>query len=235
MRILALETTERIGSVAAFDGDNVLICNDLSRDVQGAQSLAPGIRDLLDQVGWLPADVELVAVTQGPGSFTGLRIGLTTAKVFAYATGAALLGVDTLHVIATQTPDDVDDLAVAIDAQRGDLVVQRFRRNDRQQIVPIDTAALVSVDIWLEGLLPGMHITGPVLRKLTDRIPAGVEMVPSEYWPPKAATVARLAAQRYVAGERDDIWTLLPHYSRRSAAEEKWEARQQHEADRADC
>ena len=122
MRILALETTERIGSVAASDGDNLLLCNDLNRDERGAQSLAPGIRDLLDQVGWGPADVELVAVTQGPGSFTGLRIGLTTAKVFAYATGAALLGIDTLRVIAARTPDNVDDLAVAIDAQRGDLV-----------------------------------------------------------------------------------------------------------------
>src|SRR5687768_6416743 len=111
LRILALETSGRSGSVAALIGQvvpvrtRVIGQQALDDHQRNAQSLAPAIRSLLDVAGWRPADVQLVAVTAGPGSFTGLRVGVTTAKVFAYATSAAVLGVDTLEVIAQQAPD----------------------------------------------------------------------------------------------------------------------------------
>ena len=73
---------------------------------------------LLKQVGWRPDDVQLVAVSVGPGSFTGLRVGVTAAKVFAYAVGAEVLGVDTLEAIAAASPDDVAEVSAVIDAQR---------------------------------------------------------------------------------------------------------------------
>ena len=100
MRILALETTDKTGSVAAIDDDNLLAELMLDHTQRSAQSLAPAMQRLLKQVGWLPADVQLVAVSVGPGSFTGLRVGVTTAKVFAYAVGAEVLGIDTLEAIA---------------------------------------------------------------------------------------------------------------------------------------
>ena len=224
MRILALETTELIGGVAAMDGRNLLADLELSRQQRTAQSLAPGVRSLLGQVRWQPSDVELVAVTVGPGSFTGLRIGVTTAKVFAYAAGADILGIDTLETIAAGAPERIQAVTAIVDAQRGEAVVRSFVRDEGGWFRPISAAELVEVDVWLERLPSGTTISGPILRKLADRVPQWVTVLDRPYWPPKAATVARLAARDYEAGRRDDAFALAPHYSRRSAAEEKWAA-----------
>ena len=69
-----------------------------------AQALVPAIRSQFDAAGWKPTDVQLIAVTQGPGSFTGLRVGITTAKTFAYAVSAQVIGVNTLLALAEQAP-----------------------------------------------------------------------------------------------------------------------------------
>jgi len=221
MKILALETTEMTGSVAAMLDDNMLAELELSRRQRSAQSLAPGMRDILDQVGWRADEVDLVAVTIGPGSFTGLRVGVTAAKMFAYATGADILGVGALESIALAAPRDVDNLSVAVDAQRGQVVAGTFRRGRDGWFEAIGEALLIDVDDWLGSLSPTAVITGPVLRKLADRVPQHVAVVDPRYWRPKASSVARLARRDYASGRRDDLWTLVPRYSRRSAAEEK--------------
>ena len=225
MRILALETTERVGSVAAWRDGNLLLQNDLDPNQQSARSLAPILRDLLGQVGWRPGDVGLVAVSQGPGSFTGLRVGVSTAKTFAYAVGAEVLGVDTLQTIAAAAPDDLSRLAVAVDAQRGEVVAQRFERGDDGLPKPVDSPHLLPIDAWLAGLPPGCNVSGPVLRKLAGRLPAHIVPLESSYWRPTAANVARLAARDYAAGRHDDLWSFVPRYCRPSAAEEKWAKR----------
>ena len=88
---------------------NLLAELSLDHTQRSAQSLAPAIEALLTQVGWLPRDVQLVAVSVGPGSFTGLRVGVTTAKVFAYAVGAEVLGIDTLEAHRRRSPGRVCD------------------------------------------------------------------------------------------------------------------------------
>ncbi|HBO44409.1 MAG TPA: tRNA (adenosine(37)-N6)-threonylcarbamoyltransferase complex dimerization subunit type 1 TsaB, partial [Planctomycetaceae bacterium] len=88
MRVLAIETTERVGTVALSEGDRLVVQRSLDAGQRSAQSLAPAVVQTLADAGWKPEDVELVAVTVGPGSFTGLRVGVTTAKTFAYGVGA---------------------------------------------------------------------------------------------------------------------------------------------------
>ena len=225
MKILALETTEATGSVAAAIDDNVLLELKLDAAQRSAQSLAPAMRALLEQVRWRPGDVGLVAVTVGPGSFTGLRVGVTAAKVFAYAVGAGVLGLDTLQVIANGLPAGIDAVSVAVDAQRGDVVAGPFRRGPDGHFEPAEPQRLVSIDAWLENVPPGSVVAGPILEKLISRLPQGVRPLDPKYWHPTAGNVARLAARRHAAGHRDDIWALLPRYSRPSAAEEKWDER----------
>lgn len=223
MRILALETTEKTGSVAAADNTNLLAELDLGLTQRSAQSLAPAMLALLKQVGWLPSDVQLVAVSVGPGSFTGLRVGVTTAKVFAYAVGAEVLGIDTLETIAAASPDDVGEVSAVIDAQRGQLAERRFARHGDGRFEPVGPQRLVDVEAWLKELPPGLAVSGPVLSKLADRLPSHVRTLDPRCWPPRASVVARLAARDYALGRRDDLWQLAPRYCRRSAAEEKEE------------
>ena len=221
-RILSLETSELTGSVAAAADGNVLAELQLDPQQRSAQSLAPAIRSLLTQVGWQPREIDLLAVTVGPGSFTGLRVGVATAKVLAYCAGAEVLGIGTLEAIAAAAPEDVPAVGVAVDAQRGDVVAQRFRRESPPWLMPASDPALVPLDQWLAALPPGFVVSGPVLKKWTGPLPAGVTMLDRAFWHPTAANVARLAYRDYLAGRRDDLWNLLPVYSRPSAAEEKW-------------
>jgi tRNA threonylcarbamoyladenosine biosynthesis protein TsaB len=241
VKILALETTDLTGSVAASDGPNVLLELELNPQKRSAQSLAPAIQSLFQQVGWQPADVNLVAVTVGPGSFTGLRVGVTTAKTLAYAVGAEILGMDTLETIAANiechagtssssanyheiaTKKDFSRLEVVLDAQRGEIVAGSYSRSDDGWFHPTGPQRLLPIDSWLAELRPGIAVAGPILKKLQSSIPPGIMVLEEHFWHPRAAQVARLAARDYAAGRRDDLWKLLPRYSRRSAAEEKLE------------
>jgi tRNA threonylcarbamoyladenosine biosynthesis protein TsaB len=226
-RILALETSELSGSVAAAADGKVLAELQLDPQQRSAQSLAPAIHSLLGQVAWHPAEIQLLAVTTGPGSFTGLRVGVATAKVLAYAIGAEILGIGTLEAIAAAAPDEVAALSVAVDAQRGDVVAQQFLRRASGWLEAVGSAALMPLEEWLSRLPPGFAVSGPALRKWADPRPASgyparVTLLDRMFWHPTAASVARLAYRDYLAGHRDDLWNLLPHYSRPSAAEEKW-------------
>jgi tRNA threonylcarbamoyladenosine biosynthesis protein TsaB len=220
---LALETTELAGGVAAAIDGKALQCIRLDPRQRSAQSLAPAVKAVLEKTQWRPADVQLVAVTRGPGSFTGLRVGVATAKIFAYAVGAEVLGVDTLEVIAAAAPAEVEAVSAAVDAQRGDVVAATFRRNREGRLEPAGPARLTPIDDWLSALPPGMIVTGPVLKKLAGPLPPGIENLDPALWAPTAENVARVAFQHYQAGRRDDLWQLVPIYSRRSAAEEKAE------------
>ncbi len=227
MRILAIDTSELVGSVAALSDGNVLAENKLPHDQGSAQSLAPAIARLLDTVAWKAAEVQAVAVTDGPGSFTGLRVGVTTAKVFAYSVKAEVLAIDTLEAIAAACPAEVDRVAVAMDAQRGQVVAVSFQRGSDGWFSPEGPWQLADFDAWLAGLPDGIAVTGPVLHRASQELPAHLRVLPSQYWSPTASAVGRLAARRIARGERDDLWTVSPRYSRRSAAEEKWERTQQ--------
>jgi tRNA threonylcarbamoyladenosine biosynthesis protein TsaB len=221
-RILALETSELTGSVAAAADGKLLAELQLDPQQRSAQSLAPAVQSLLQLVGWQPREIDLLAVTIGPGSFTGLRVGVATAKVFAYAAGAEILGISTLEAIAAAAPADISTLSTVVDAQRGEVVAQQYRRSDANWLEPVGNPALVPLEAWLLGLPPGSAVAGPVLKKWTDPLPPGVTLLDKAFWHPTAGNVARLAHRDYLAGRRDDLWNLLPVYSRPSAAEEKW-------------
>jgi len=224
-RILAIETSGRFGSVATLAGDldgvKSLGQIALPETQRTAQSLAPTIQELLISTDWSPRKVSLVAVAVGPGSFTGLRIGVTTAKAFAYAIGAEVVGVDTLEAIATQTPEAESPLWTIIDAQRQELFAAKFETTGGNELRRVGETMILSQSAWLEGLQPGDRVTGPALKKLLGRLPAEVAVSREDLWQPMAHAVGEVAWRRYRAGERDDIWKLAPVYLRPSAAEEK--------------
>ncbi|MFI4874343.1 MAG: tRNA (adenosine(37)-N6)-threonylcarbamoyltransferase complex dimerization subunit type 1 TsaB, partial [Blastopirellula sp. JB062] len=107
MKLLALETSLRQSSFALLEGDQLLRQVDIDPQRRTAAALTPALDEAFDQVGWKPPQIELIAVSHGPGSFTGLRIGVATAKALSYVSGAQVLGIDTLRVIAAQSPEDI--------------------------------------------------------------------------------------------------------------------------------
>jgi tRNA threonylcarbamoyladenosine biosynthesis protein TsaB len=224
-RILAIESSGRHGSVALLNGDDdtcLLVSHYAeSGGERTAQSLAPSIKQLLSEANWTPTTVDLVAVAIGPGSFTGLRIGVTTAKAFAYACGAEVVGVNTLQVIATQSPKSSAPLCVVSDAQRQELFAAKYTIDGTGALQSIRDTCILSQDAWVATLRSGDRATGPALVRLQSRLPTDVEVVSKVLWRPTAESVGRLAWLAYRSGQRDDVWKLTPQYYRTSAAEEK--------------
>ena len=97
LRLLALETSGQAGSVAALVGDKLMAERPLDHRQRSAQSLAPAVRDLLDALAWRLADIRALAVTIGPGSFTGLRIGAASVKGILTANPGELVLIDSLE------------------------------------------------------------------------------------------------------------------------------------------
>jgi tRNA threonylcarbamoyladenosine biosynthesis protein TsaB len=228
MRILAIETSGRVGSVAALTGDagNAQVLREivLSEDQRTAQRLVPAMQELLSDVGWSPQDVQLVAVAVGPGSFTGLRIGVTTTKTFAYAVGAEVVGANTLVVLAAQAAARsraVMPLWAIMDAQRRELFVARFDGSSVDDVATNCDVAILPQDTWLAKLQPGDQVIGPGLKQLNSQLPDGVVAVDETLWQPKAGSVGQIAWRASAKGHRDDLWKLAPQYYRMSAAEEK--------------
>jgi tRNA threonylcarbamoyladenosine biosynthesis protein TsaB len=223
--MIAIETSGRHGSVAALRGEatGALCVRHTLLPTRGrtAQWLAPALRGVLSDVDWRPRSIELVAVAKGPGSFTGLRLGVTTAKILAYAARAAIIGVDTLDVLAAQAPPGEGPLWAIFDAQRSELFAALFENVDAAGSRRISDTKIIGQDKWLARLTAGDRVTGPALGRLSHRLSGSVVALPQELWQPTAEAVGRVAWRAYQAGQRDDVWKLLPDYYRPSAAEEK--------------
>ena len=236
MKILALETTERFGSVALLksrgrseaQSPDILAEITLPKDRRSSQTLHPALHTLFETTQTAPSEIELVAVVAGPGSFTGLRVGVTAAKVFAYTIGAKIIALDTFETVTVATGDAVPDsqgsaISVGVDAQRGEVVAAVLRQTEAGHVEMLREPKLMTVADWWKhaDLHANILFTGPALERWHGKAPPHLVLAEESYWFPKASVAGKLVAQQFSSGYFDDLWSLLPIYSRLSAAEEK--------------
>src|SRR5262249_4022349 len=124
-RWLVLETSGKVGQVALAVDQIIRARCRLEVARRHARDLAPAVSELLAEQGWNPRDLTGVIVSRGPGSYTGLRVGIMSAKTMAYATGCVLVGVETFEAIASQAPEAVTSLEVIADAQQDKVYIQQ--------------------------------------------------------------------------------------------------------------
>jgi tRNA threonylcarbamoyladenosine biosynthesis protein TsaB len=219
-RLLLLETSHQPGLVAVAEGGRLLDVRRLDEARRHARDLAPAVHELLVGQGWQPGDVQAVVVGRGPGSYTGLRVGAMSAKAFAYATGAALLGIETFAVILAQASPDLPRLAVLADAQQDKVYIQEF-----EHARPASPLRILPFEAWLQAAPTPLWLTGPGLRKWGSHHAPGVTPLDPSLWDPRPESLLQLGLARFQRGERDDVWTLEPIDLRPSAAEEQWKKR----------
>jgi tRNA threonylcarbamoyladenosine biosynthesis protein TsaB len=232
MLILGIETSGRAGEIALMRDETCLAERTLQQaGRRHAQTLAAEVQDLLQEFNVQPADCEAVAVSIGPGSFTGLRVGVVFAKTWAYATGCQLAAVDTFLAIAANSPADVAELAVIADAQRGDLFVGRYHRGRDDAWTCTDGVRICNAAQWMSKLQSDEIVSGPGVDKYEDQLRQVCRVLDPSARHPRAVMIARLGMQRIETGPRDAPWRLEPFYLRKSAAEEKWEGTRSQSAD----
>jgi tRNA threonylcarbamoyladenosine biosynthesis protein TsaB len=217
-RLLILETSQRVAKVALALGDAIVGEQTLDEQRRHARDLTPAVQTLLQSQGWKARDLNGVIVSRGPGSYTGLRVGVMSAKMLAYATGCTLLAIDTFAAIALQASETgaVRNVDVIADAQQGKVYAQRFGAHPEPLLI-------VPLEMWLESALAwNVVATGPGLETFAAKLPAALKKAPEIAWYPQSASLLRLALERMSRGERDDSFAVEPLYLRASSAETKW-------------
>lgn len=223
-RVLAIETSGRPGSIAVLRDDGPLVERPLPNIGRGhAKSLVAEMSALLraEGLGW--SDLDGVAASVGPGSFTGLRVGVVAAKTVAWATGCRLVAVDTFDAIAAAVPADHARFTVIDDAQRGEVFLGRYLRDDDGRPRAEGPITVRPVDEWLSDLSLDDVLTGPGVTRFADRLGDRARLIEESRRVPSAGYVAAIGAALLEAGTIVDPVALVPRYLRRSSAEERWD------------
>lgn len=241
MQILALETSNQPGSIALaqFSGspDNRIVMSDeleLENGAKTSSTLVPAIKHLLSRNQCRLDQTDLIVVSEGPGSFTGLRIGITTAKTLSYALGSEVAGINTLELLAWiycfQNSNQIEQIACQtiipiINAQRKELFFQYYRVSEKQpkQVISTNKPAIVSQDD-LGKLICAESIVVAAESKLINSIHLAEGSIGQVQY--SAIALAQMAnAKRSQLGnsmdKRKTAFELNPRYYRKSAAEEK--------------
>lgn len=214
---LILETSGRGGRVGLAVGEAVVRTVDLDPARRHNRDLAPSLSGMIEAEGIAAKSLHGVMVSLGPGSFTGLRVGVMSAKALAYATGCRLVAVPTFAAIAEQTPADVAEVDVIADGLQGLVFAQRFRRA-ADGWESASELAIEPVATWAAQLPAGAWVTGPGLDVHDAAIPFTANRLADRVL--RVESVFRVGLNLQPL-ERDELLRLEPLYLRLSSAEEK--------------
>ena len=223
MKLLAVESATLSGGVALLDGDRLLGEITLNIAITHSERLMSAVDRLLADCGLGPADLDGLAVSVGPGSFTGLRVGLATVKALAMALDLPVAPVPTLDALASRLPFADAPVCPILDARKGEVYLSLYRWRggrmarewDYLALAPEGAAARLELPVILLG--DGVEACRPWL----GRLGAGAQVAPAVQRLPSAAAVAGLGLAVLAAGGGVSAEALAPLYLRPSEAELK--------------
>ena len=225
--ILAIETSGLAGSVALGDMTCQRVSRSLSGDRRHTSELLPVMRDVLAEAGMRLADVGVFAFSVGPGSFTGLRVAATVARMVQFTVGCPVVAVPTLEVIAHNAPAEATPRILALlDARRGQLYAALFERNAAGDLHEVRSAGVYEPAPLLADIPSPFCIIGPGIEPHHAACAAsGGRILDPATWTPHAEGVL-CVARRYIAAERFCApEEIRPCYLRPPECEEVYEQR----------
>ena len=235
MKILALESSATAASVALCEDEALIAQSFRDTGLTHSQTLLPMTEELLAHCGLTVADLDLIAVAAGPGSFTGLRIGVATAKGLAWAAQLPCAGCSTLEAMAWNLAGLDGELCAAMDARRHQVYNARFRAENGTITRLTDDRAIALEDLIeeLRGTKTTQIVLGDGARLCWEALTAAG--IPARLAPPNlrqqtAWGVARLGLELAKAGRTVPPEELVPVYHRLSQAERERLAREKAKA-----
>ncbi len=230
--VLAIETSGRKGSAAVGTGDQILAKRILSGHLRHGSELLTCCSDLLKSIGGRPSDITNVCISAGPGSFTGIRIAVTIAKIMNFACDARIISLSTMDILAENVaqyqppaegslPDrnkpEIESIATILDAKRGQFYIALFeRRHGRWRKFVND--CLMTSSQFVQRFAAGdktISLLGEGLVYYADQFAGDrIELLDESCWYPRAENVYKLGTEKAKQGNFADPLTLTPHYLR---------------------
>ena len=231
MKILGIDTSSMAASVAVIE-DNKLICEyTINTKKTHSQKLMPMIENMLGLSDLNVREIDAIAVCEGPGSFTGLRIGMATAKAIAHVNDIPVIGVNSLEALAANMNLCDKKICSILDAQRNQVYTGRYQY-EGTKLVEIKEIGIQQIDELLEELAQSGEqwiLVGEAVYKYEDKIREieNIEIPAASNNVTKAGSLCSVAKVKFDEGK--DIfncYTVNPLYIRKSQAEEQYEEKQ---------
>ena len=220
MIVLALDTTTKNGSIAVVHDEVVRVERTGDPEVTYGQRLPAELTNVLEQAGVGIDDIDLFAVAAGPGSFTGLRVGIATVQGLAMAQGKRVVAVSALEALARAGTNAEHTIAAWMDAQRGEVFAALYAPDGRDLLIPpVSAPPRAVLDTWAASAHAGptMFIGDGAIRHrefLWQEIGSQVRVIAP---PPLAGLIGQIAVED--PGRADLPHAIVPIYVRKSDAE----------------
>ena len=228
MKILGIDTSSMAASVAVIE-DNKLICEyTINTKKTHSQKLMPMIENMLGLSDLNVREIDAIAVCEGPGSFTGLRIGMATAKAIAHVNDIPVIGVNSLEALAANMNLCDKKICSILDAQRNQVYTGRYQY-EGTKLVEIKEIGIQQIDELLEELAQSGEqwiLVGEAVYKYEDKIReiSNIEIPAASNNVTKAGSLCSVAKVKFDEGKDIfDCYTVNPLYIRKSQAEEQYE------------
>lgn len=226
MFVLAIDTSSKICNVAILSEQEIIAESSIVNNFTHSKWLIPEIEHLLIRSNIDKKNIDVIATCIGPGSFTGLRIGITTAKMLAFAWQTKLIGIKTCAVLSAALPVEDIYCSPLIDAQKDTVYQSVYFWQDGKLKEYSSTKVIVlseAID-YLTTLDKPVYIMGDFKQINMPCLPQNIHLVSPRLLLPRAAVLGELALEKLIDGLEDvDNLDLLPYYVKKSEAEVTWE------------
>lgn len=231
MYVLGIEAATPVASVAVASETKIIAERMINNKRTHSVNLLPMVKDVLVDAGVDKGELAAIAISRGPGSFTGLRIGMSTARTLAQVLNIPVVGVSTLAALAYPLRGYAGIVCPLLNARREEVYAALYQNQAGEQRC-LRSSFATGMDPLLELLLAGgepVTFLGDGVEFYGDQIRARMgnraQFAPQCLSYPRGAAVAELGQAMFRAGAGQDPLTLLPHYVRLSEAEIKWQER----------
>ncbi len=219
MRILALDTTGRIASAALWQGDRLVDYGEKDSQMNHSRTLLPVVQQLLEKQGLSLDQMDVFAATVGPGSFTGVRIGVAAVKGYAWVTEKPCAPVSTLESAAFAAPEGEGTLCALVKARQDEFFFALFQGSGRERLTEDQVGKAGAIWQQLQAWPKPWRLTGDGAEEWLALVPEALGQTEQTHCRQNAAATAQCAARQAQEGKLVDCHTLKPAYLRPSQAE----------------
>ena len=226
MKVLGIDTSTLATTISVLDLDELICEYTVNTKKTHSQKLMVMIENMLKVSDININDIDLIAVCEGPGSFTGLRIAMATAKAIAHANNLDIISVDSLEVLARNIEITDKKICCIIDAQKTQ-VYNGIYKYENDKLIPLKKIDVLDTDELLENLDEEFIIVGEATKKYKEKIHAKNKKIPSrQHNVNRASSLCEIAIEKYKKGEDiKNCYQVNPRYIRKSQAEIDYENR----------